>query len=119
MAALSDGTPNVILVVLEADAARWASVNGGLYTDTTPVLGDPRENYGVITDTTIRGGAVLPARAGISVTHVDGLLELHVENNTVTGYHGEDATGNGVINPGDDVNGNGVLDPGEAREVVR
>ncbi len=30
--------PNVILIVLEAVAARWTSLNGGLYTDSTPVL---------------------------------------------------------------------------------
>ncbi|MBX3441342.1 MAG: hypothetical protein KF774_02960 [Planctomyces sp.] len=91
-----------------------------IVSDTTSVMGVPNEDYGIIRNVTVTGpGAIpFPALAGISVEHVDGELDLLVLNNQVTGYNGEDANNNNVINIGEDVNGNGVLDGGAGIRIV-
>lgn len=92
-----------------------------IVSDTTPALGSVREDYGIIHDNIIVGStgtAAIPSRAGISVTQVNGTLDLLVFNNEVSEYIGEDANGNEILGPGEDVNGNGLIDPGIGIELI-
>lgn len=85
-------------------------------SNTTPNLGKPFENYGVIQDVTIDSSStndLVASNRGISITHAAGTLDLLVRNNTVSGFRGEDANGNGVLDPSEDTNNNGLLDVGE------
>lgn len=85
-------------------------------SNTTPNLGNSVENYGVIQRVEIKSsstGALVASNRGISITHTAGTLDLLLRNNTVTGFRGEDANGNGVLDPAEDTNNNGVLDVGE------
>ncbi len=85
-------------------------------SNTTPNLGSSIENYGVIQDVTIDSsstGALVASNRGISITHAAGTLDLLLRNNTVSGFRGEDANGNGTLDATEDTNNNGLLDVGE------
>ncbi len=85
-------------------------------SNTTPVLGSSIENYGVIQRVNVQSsstGDLVASNRGISITHTGGTLDLLLRGNTVTGFRGEDANGNGVLDPAEDTNNNGLLDVGE------
>ncbi len=67
---------------------------------------------GIIVDNTITGSG-LGSTLGISVEHAKGTLGLLVDNNTVSGFQGEDRNQNGVLDSSEDTNMNGILDHGE------
>lgn len=52
------------------------------------------------------------SNAGFEVTQTSGTLGLLVQNNTISGVKGEDANGNGVLDPGEDTNLDGLLTMG-------
>lgn len=85
-------------------------------SNTTPNLSSTVQNYGVIQDVSVTSsstGDLVASNRGISITHTAGTLDLLVRNNTITGFRGEDANGNGVLDPSEDTNNNGLLDVGE------
>ncbi|WP_437204625.1 beta strand repeat-containing protein [Planctomicrobium sp. SH664] len=86
-------------------------------SDTSPIFGSSSENYGIISNNTITGSG-FGANAGISLEHTDGLLNLLISNNTITGFRGEDTNGNGVLNSGEDKDGDLLLDRGYGVHVV-
>ena len=49
----------------------------------------------------------------MSITQVNGTLNLVAANNFIGGFLGEDRNNNGLLDPSEDLNLNGVLDPGE------
>lgn len=90
--------------------------NGILITsNTTPSLGTAEDNYGVIVNNQITSstGAPIASNLGVSVRHSAGTLDLLIADNEVSGFAGEDANGNGVLDPSEDTNMNGRLDVGE------
>lgn len=82
-------------------------------SNTTPVQPTGSEdNYGVIKNVSIASGT--SGIKGINLIHTAGTLDLLVTGNTISGFQGEDANQNGVVDLLDeDTNGNGILDPGE------
>ncbi len=58
-------------------------------------------------------GAGFGSNRGVSITQVNGTLDLVVENNFIGGFLGEDRNNNGLLDPSEDLNLNGILDPGE------
>lgn len=58
-------------------------------------------------------GSGFGSNRGVSITHVNGTLDLVVQNNFIGAFLGEDRNNNGLLDPSEDVNLNGVLDPGE------
>src|SRR5262249_7420818 len=93
-------------------------------SNTTAVLGVARENYGVIRNVEVTNPitpTLVASTAGIAVLHNAGVLDLLVDNNTVTGFLGEDVDDDGIIDiaPVDeDTNNNGTLDPGIGISIV-
>ncbi len=85
-------------------------------SDTTPNLGITAQNYGVIQNVSVESsstGDLVASNRGISLTHTTGTLDLLVRGNTITGFRGEDANGNGVLDLDEDTNNNNLLDVGE------
>lgn len=85
-------------------------------SNTTANLSSSVQDYGVIQDVTVTSsstGDLVASNRGISITHSAGTLDLLVRNNTISGFRGEDANGNGVLDPSEDTNNNGLLDVGE------
>lgn len=85
-------------------------------SDTTANLSSSIQNYGVIQNVSVNSsstGDLVASNRGISITHTAGTLDLLVRNNSVTGFRGEDANGNGLLDPSEDTNNNGLLDVGE------
>ena len=58
-------------------------------------------------------GAGFGSNRGVSITQVNGNLDLVVRNNFIGQFLGEDRNNNGLLDPSEDLNLNGVLDPGE------
>lgn len=58
------------------------------------------------------------ASRGFSVTASGGSLDLSVASNSITGFIGEDANGNGALDVGEDANANFALDPGLGIEII-
>jgi len=69
------------------------------------------DHYGQIMGNTItgKGGG---AYNGIYIDQAAGTLKLLVDDNTITGFLGEDANANSTLDPGEDANANLVLDVG-------
>jgi hypothetical protein len=73
---------------------------------------------GQLVNNTVTGGPAtgsaigFQSNAGFEVTQTAGTLGLLVQGNTITDVKGEDANGNGVLDPGEDTNGNATLDMG-------
>eukprot|EP00456_Euglypha_rotunda_P036158 TRINITY_DN277_c0_g1_i2.p1 TRINITY_DN277_c0_g1~~TRINITY_DN277_c0_g1_i2.p1 ORF type:complete len:1714 (-),score=424.19 TRINITY_DN277_c0_g1_i2:21538-26679(-) len=79
---------------------------------------------GRLVNNTVTGGPAtgsaigFQSNAGFEVTQTAGTLGLLVQNNTISGVKGEDANGNGVLDPGEDTNGNLTLDMGIGMNFV-
>lgn len=58
------------------------------------------------------------SNAGFEVTQTSGTLGLYVQGNTISGVKGEDANGNGVLDPGEDTNNDGLLTLGIGMHFV-
>lgn len=85
-------------------------------SNTTANLSSSVQDYGVIQDVSVTSSAtgdLVASNRGISITHTAGTLDLLVRNNTISGFRGEDANGNGVLDPSEDTNNNNLLDVGE------
>lgn len=85
-------------------------------SNTTANLSSSVQDYGVIQDVSVTSsatGELVASNRGISITHTAGTLDLLVRNNTISGFRGEDANSNGVLDPSEDTNNNGLLDVGE------
>ncbi len=89
-------------------------VNGVVITsDTTPATGLPLEDYGIVSMNTFTGDG-FGSIDGVRITHTAGIIDLLIADNTVTGFAGEDANGDGMLEPSEDtIIVNGMLDPGE------
>lgn len=96
-------------------------------SNTAPVLGIAGENYGILRNIEVTNPitpTLVPSTAGISVLHSAGVLDLLVDNNTVTGFLGEDSNDNNILESPpivpveEDTNGNAVLDPGVGISIV-
>lgn len=64
---------------------------------------------GLVTNNTFTGRG-FGSIDGFSLLHSSGTLDLLVSNNAATGFLGEDADGNGILNAGEDADGDNVLD---------
>ena len=88
------------------------AVNGiNIVSDTSAATGLTVEDFGFVGNTNINGGG-FGSNKGIHIEHVAGTLELLVAENTVTGFVGEDANGNGMLDAGEDADGDTMLDSG-------
>ncbi len=87
------------------------NVTNGLQI-VSDTLGGVGTGLGIIRDNMI-SGVGLGSTQGVSIEHTAGILDLIVSGNTITGFQGEDATSNGVLDLSEDTNMNMVLDPGE------
>lgn len=63
-------------------------------------------------------GIGLGSYEGLSVTAFPGDLDLVVAGNLFTGFYGEDANGNSLLDANEDINGDNTLTRGAAVEVV-
>lgn len=79
---------------------------------------------GRLVNNTVTGGPAtgsaigFQSNAGFDVTQTAGTLGLYVQGNTITDVKGEDANGNGVLDPGEDTNANATLDMGIGMRFV-
>ncbi|MEW4488270.1 right-handed parallel beta-helix repeat-containing protein [Thalassoglobus sp. JC818] len=88
-----------------------------IISDTSAATGLTVEDFGFIGNTVINGGG-FGSNEGISIVQTAGTLDLLISENEVSGFLGEDANENGILDSGEDVDGDTALDSGAGISVV-
>ena len=102
------------------------NINNNLFQNTLEAvqLAHSGSALGLLVNNDVVGGPAtgtavgFQSNAGFDITQGVGTLSLLAQSNTITQVKGEDANGNGVLDPGEDTNLNGSLDLGIGMKIV-